>query len=114
MEGQRVESSGGAEDPAIVHAQAAILAAGIGSFAMGMTVLLNEAGIWSAPPLYSPAGGVTGRVTVALVVWLLAWVTLHQAWRRHLRPRPVVYPLTIFLILLGILGTFPPIWALFG
>ena len=54
-------------------AMAAALAAGIGAFAMGLFVLLNEAGLFAAPALYGPAGGVTGRTTFATVVWLGAW-----------------------------------------
>ena len=66
---------------------AAVLAAGIGSFAMGAFVLLNEAGLFAAPTLYGPAGGVTRRTTFATAVWLLAGraacaleVTRRGAW----------------------------------
>src|SRR5512134_1322246 len=38
-------------------AMAALLGGGIGAFAMGAVVLLNEAGIFAAPTLYAPAGG---------------------------------------------------------
>jgi hypothetical protein len=40
---------------------AAVLAAGIGAFAMGVFVIANEAGIYAAPSLYGPAGGLSGR-----------------------------------------------------
>ena len=60
---------------------AAVLGGGIGSFAMGVFVLLNEAGLFTAPALYGPAGGVTGRTTFATIVWLLAWGVLHARWR---------------------------------
>jgi len=46
-------------------AMAAFLGGGIGAFAMGAVVLLNEAGIFAAPTLYAPAGGVSGRTTLA-------------------------------------------------
>jgi hypothetical protein len=54
-------------------AMAALLGGGIGAFAMGAVVLLNEAGIFAAPTLYAPAGGVSGRTTLATIVWLMAW-----------------------------------------
>ena len=94
-------------------ALAAILAAGIGAFAVGVFVLANEAGLFTAPSLYGPAGGVSGRTTFALVVWLAAWGLLHARWRaRHLSPGRV-YGLAIALTVLGIVATFPPVWQLF-
>ena len=71
-------------------AMAAFLGGGIGAFAMGAVVLLNEAGIFAAPTLYAPAGGVSGRTTLATIVWLMAWacctiagqVTLSHCCRR--------------------------------
>ena len=93
-------------------AMAAVLGAGIGSFAMGAFVLLNEAGLFAAPALYGPAGGVTGRTTFATIVWLLAWGVLHARWRsRELAPGPV-FTWTVVLVVLALLATFPPLWGL--
>lgn len=91
---------------------AAVLAAGIGALAVGLFVILNEAGLFSAPSLYGPAGGVSGRTTLAALVWLVAWAVLHWRWKeRHIGARPVVR-FTLVLILLGLLATFPPVWSL--
>lgn len=91
---------------------AALLAAGIGAFAMGAIVLLNEAGLLVLPALYAPAGGVSSRTTLAVVVWLFAWAVLHYQWRtRTVAPRPI-FMATLALITLGVLGTFPPVWTL--
>jgi hypothetical protein len=93
-------------------AMAAVLGAGIGSFAIGAFVLLNEAGLFAAPALYGPAGGVTGRTTFATIVWLLAWGVLHARWNsREVAPGPV-FTWTLVLVGLAILGTFPPLWGL--
>jgi hypothetical protein len=93
-------------------AMASALAAGIGAFAMGLVVILNEAGLFAAPTLYGPAGGVTGRTTLATLLWLAAWGVLHARWRgREIEPGRVI-GLTVALIVAGILGTFPPLWAL--
>lgn len=93
-------------------AMAAILGAGIGSFAMGAFVLLNEAGLFAAPALYAPAGGVTGRTTFATIVWLIAWGVLHARWKsREVAPGPI-FTWTVVLVVVGILGTFPPVWRL--
>ena len=93
-------------------AMAAILAAGIGAFAMAFFVILNEADLFAAPTLYGPAGGVTGRTTFATLVWLVVWSVLHMRWRaREIGPGRV-FGLTLAFVSLGILGTFPPLWEL--
>ena len=93
-------------------ALAAFLAAGIGAFAMGLVVILNEVGLFSAPALYSPAGGVSGRTTLAAAIWLVAWAVLHRRWKdRRVEPGRV-HAATVALVLLGLLLTFPPVWGL--
>lgn len=91
-------------------AMAAFLAAGVGAFATGAIVVLNEAGIFAAPALYAPAGGVTGRTTLAAVVWLIAWRTLHNRWKARQIAPGGVYLLSLILAALGVLGTLPPVW----
>jgi hypothetical protein len=93
-------------------AMAAVLAAGIGSFAMGAFVLLNEAGLFAAPALYGPAGGVTGRTTFATIVWLIAWGALRSRWMSREVAPGAVFTWTLVLVGLAILGTFPPLWGL--
>lgn len=94
-------------------AVASILAAGIGAFAMGLFVLLNEAGLFAAPALYGPASGVTGRTTLAALVWLAAWALLHARCRRREIAAPGrLFVETLALVAAGVLGTFPPSWAL--
>ena len=93
-------------------AMAALLGAGIGAFAMGAVVLLNEAGLLVAPTLYAPAGGVSGRTALATIVWLIAWAVLHNRWKaREIAPGRIG-AVTLILIAVGVLGTFPPVWAL--
>ena len=93
-------------------ALAAYLGAGIGAFAMGLFVILNEVGVLAAPALYAPAGGVTGRTAFAVITWLIAWGVLHRRWKgRQVEPMRV-HAITLALVLLGIVLTFPPIWGL--
>ena len=92
---------------------AAILAAGIGAFAMGFVVILNAAGLFAAPTLYGPAGGVTGRTTLAVVLWLVSWAVLHHRWKDREIGQSGVFGLTFVLIGLGLLLTFPPVWSIF-
>jgi hypothetical protein len=57
---------------------------------------------------------VSGRTTLATIVWLVAWAVLHHRWKaREIAPGRVG-ALTLILVALGLLGTFPPVWALFG
>jgi hypothetical protein len=94
-------------------ALAAFLGAGIGSFAVGFIVLLNEAGLFSAPTLYGPAGGLSGRTTIAVAIWLMAWAILHQRWKHRQLEAGRVHAVTLVLVGLGMLFVFPPLWQLF-
>ncbi len=94
-------------------AMAAILASGVGACAIGLLVVLHETGLFVSPSLYAPAGGLSGRTTFAVLTWLIAWGVLHARWReRSVSPRPV-FGITLVLIGLGVLGSFPPVWQLF-
>jgi len=94
-------------------AMAAVMAAGVGAFAVGAFVILNESGLLPAPTLYGPAGGVSGRTTMAAVTWLIAWAFLHRRWRARDVPIRRVLVATLVLIALGLLATFPPVWSIF-
>jgi hypothetical protein len=93
-------------------AMAAFLAAGIGGFAMGVFVILNELGILPAPTLYGPAGGVSGRTTMAAATWLIAWGVLHARWKGRNVGAGRVLAATLLLIAGGLALCFPPLWAL--
>ena len=95
------------------EAMAAFVAAGVGSFAMGLFALLSAADVYSAPSLYEPAGGVSGRTTFAVITWLAAWGILHFRWRDREVVARTAFLATLVLIALGVLGTFPPTWSLF-
>ena len=94
-------------------AMAAFLSAGIGAFAVGCVVLLNEAGVLAMPALYAPAGGVSGRTTAAAAIWLVAWAVLHLRWRGRQMDAARIDRWTFLLTGLGVVATFPPVWALF-
>ena len=107
MEDKREDGSNGA-------ALASFLAAGIGAFAVGFFVIVNEAGLFAAPALYGPAGGVSGRTTFAAVTWLIAWAVLHRRWKDRQLESNRVYTATLVLIALGVVLSFPPVWQMFG
>ena len=80
---------------------------------MGLFVVLHETGVFVSPSLYAPAGGLSGRTTSAVIVWLVAWGVLHARWKRRTVASAWVLRLTLVLVTLGILGTFPPLWGMF-
>lgn len=96
---------------------AGILAAGIGCAAFGGIVDLAEASkaVSNALNFYRPTGDLSGKTTVALVVWLLAWAGLSVAWkRREIRAGGAVLTITLLLVLLSIVAIFPPFMELFA
>jgi len=95
---------------------AAILAAGTGALTLGIITTLVEA---SAPikkglTLSTTVGPLSGKVAITIGVWLTVWLVLHLTLRR--KPYETRRALTISLILiaLGVLGTFPTFFQLFG
>jgi hypothetical protein len=76
-------------------------------------VILNESGIFAAPTLYAPAGGVSGRTTIAALIWLVSWAVLHRFWRDREVHGGRVTAISLALVLLGLVGTLPPVWSLF-
>ena len=95
-------------------ALAAFAASAVGAFSMGLISLLNAAGLLPVPTLYAPAGGVTGRTTLAVLIWLVVWAILHRRWKSRDMESGRVHGLAVLLTLLGMLFAFPPVWSLFG
>lgn len=97
-------------------AAAAVLASGIGSLALGLftTVAQAIAPVRNALNFYNPAGPLSGKTTVAVVIWLVAWVILHGVWKNRQVDFGKVFWTTLVLIALGLVGTFPPFFEAFG
>ena len=94
---------------------AAILAGGIGCLALGVFTTLAEASVdikdwlqWS-----DRVGPLSGKTVMAVIVWLIAWAVLHVVYRT--KPFETRRALTISLILvaLGAVGTFPTFFQAF-
>lgn len=89
---------------------AAVMAAGVGALAVGLLVLVNEAGLYSAPALYGPSGGLSGRSTFAVAIWLAAWTVLHARWKARAVEPGHVFGWTLGLVALAVLMCLPPLW----
>jgi hypothetical protein len=94
---------------------AAILSAGIGSFALAVLALAGNisASVKNLLVFYKPTGPLSGVTTAAILIWLFTWGILEWRWRN--RAVAVGRTNTIALILLGLslLLTFPPLVDLF-
>lgn len=97
-------------------AAAVVLAAGLGCFLLGLlTVLTVASGAFSDAMTFSErVGDLAGVTTIATIVFFAAWIGLALAWRRADPPLARVAALAGLLIALGLLGTFPPFFNLFG
>ena len=103
------------EEQPVGEAAAAILAAGVGAFAMGlMTILAEIPVIKDALNFYNPVGPLSGKTTVAVIVWLVSWAALYFLWKGKEIPFPRVFTATLILIALGVRGTFPIFFGLFA
>jgi hypothetical protein len=95
-------------------AAAAFIAAGIGCLAMGVVTVLCEASppLKQALNLYTPAGPLTGKVLSTVVVWVVAWTGLHVAWRNRNVALGSAVIVTLVLVALAFVATFPPVFQL--
>ena len=90
---------------------AAVLAAGIGSFAVGLIAALADksAAMKTAMIFSKPTGPLSGVTTLAIVIWLVAWIVLHAMWRNQSVSLGKINAAALGLLVLGLLLTFPPI-----
>jgi hypothetical protein len=97
-------------------AAAALLGAGIGCLVLGVLSVLTSVfdSLSEALKFYGLADDISGVSTLMVVVWLLSWLILHQLWKKRQVNFPRVLVLTLILIALGLIGTFPPFAKVFG
>jgi hypothetical protein len=96
-------------------AAAAILAAGIGSISLTIITIAADqsASLNTLLNFYKPTGSLSGVTTTAIAVWVLAWFTLDLLWRRRELPLQMINIASVILLVLSLLGTFPPVGDLF-
>ena len=94
---------------------AAILAAGIGCAAVGIVSLAAEVSetIHDVLNFYSPVGPLSGKTTVAIIIWLAAWFVLSRLWATKTVAMRQVNLAAFILLAVGLVLTFPPVWGLF-
>jgi hypothetical protein len=94
---------------------AAILAAGIGIFALAVLAIAADkvASIKQIMVFYKPTGALSGVTTSAILVWLAAWAILNARWSGKSVALARVNTVAFILLGLSFLLTFPPIVDLF-
>ncbi len=94
---------------------AAVVAAGAGCAALGVVRVAAVAFSSFADflTLYAPAGPLTGEATVATLIYLIAWVNLHARLRDRELHMFRAFLLTMALLVVGLIGTFPPVYQRF-
>jgi hypothetical protein len=97
-------------------AAAAIIASALGVFFLGLFTTLNEVSerLHDWLVFQNRVGPLSGKTTMAGVLWLVSWVALSvPLWRRNL-PLVNVALVAAGLIVLGFIGTFPKFFELFA
>jgi hypothetical protein len=94
---------------------AAILSAGIGCFALAVLALAADklADFKSILNFYRPTGPLSGVTTTAILIWILTWAALEWRWGRKTVALGRVTAVSLVLLGIGFLLTFPPIADLF-
>jgi hypothetical protein len=94
---------------------AAVLAAGIGSFMVGLLAVAADqfASLKSLFVFYKPTGPLSGVTTSAILVWLIAWAILDWRWQKRTVALARINAAAFVLLGLSLLLTFPPIADLF-
>jgi hypothetical protein len=93
---------------------AAVLAAGIGSLALGVFAFAGDAlpAVRRAFNVWNPSGPLSGVTLTAVVVWLLAWFVLSRTWALRNVSLVRVNAAAFVMLLAGLLLTFPPLMDL--
>jgi len=100
-------------------AGAAMLAAGVGVFVLGLLTTLSEASVsvhdWLEKWEWGQGvGPLAGKTTVTVIVWAATWLVLHLVMRRTNPNLRTIFWLAVVLALLGVVGTFPTFFQAFA
>ncbi len=91
---------------------AAVLSAGIGSACFGICICLSESvpAVASGLTLYKPTGPLSGKVSVGVIAWILAWVLLNRAWKDKQPRFARANLISLSLIVVGLVLSFPTVF----
>jgi len=95
---------------------AALVAGGLGSATLGLMTVLAAAStpIKDALNWWNPAGPLTGKTGVGVIVFFVSWVVLHLVFSGKDMNFARMMTIALILLGLGLLGTFPLFFELFA
>jgi hypothetical protein len=90
---------------------AAILAAGISSFALAVLACAGDksAAVKHSLIFYKPTGPLSGVTTAAILIWILTWGILEWRWRNRTLAVGRISVVALALLALSLVLTFPPV-----
>jgi hypothetical protein len=94
---------------------AAILSAGIGFIVLAVLAIAGDKSgtIKSSLIFYKPTGPLSGVTTTAILIWFFTWGLLEWRWRKKTVALRRIAAISLALLGLSLLLTFPPIGDLF-
>jgi hypothetical protein len=94
---------------------AVIFSAGIGSFVLAVLAIAGDKSgtIKSSLIFYKPTGPLSGVTTTAILIWFFTWGLLEWRWRKKTVALRRIAAISLALLGLSLLLTFPPIGDLF-
>jgi hypothetical protein len=95
---------------------ASMIASGIGSLVLGIAIVLAEVSpdIKSFLTWNKGVGPLIGKTGVSVIAFVLSWVVLHYVFQRKATNLTTSFIITVVLLVLGLLLTFPPVFMSFG
>lgn len=97
-------------------AVAAIFSAALGCAVIGIATILVEMNpaIKTALTWCALAGPLSGKTGIGVLVWLISWPFFHAMLKNREIDFDRSWKRSLVLIIIGLLGTFPPIFKLFS
>jgi hypothetical protein len=95
---------------------AAFIASGIGSVVLGLTIIGAEtnAALKTFLTFNAGVGPLSGKTTVTVIAFVLSWVILHFIFRSRPIKLATGFTISVILVIVGLLLTFPPVFLSFG
>jgi hypothetical protein len=95
---------------------AALIAAGLACALIGVVAVLGEASPAAKEfmTLFKPTGQLSGKTTFVSLVWIATWGVLHFGLRSREVNMKAAVRTTWALVVIGLLGTFPPVYQHLG
>lgn len=94
-------------------AAAAMISGGIGTLFIGLmtTGAAMSEGLKEALNWWNPAGPLVGKTLIGVFAWLISWFIMNRLWQNKESDLNKAFTITLVLIGLGVLLTFPPIFV---